>query len=125
MPFKINDDGTFTLTGVDHTGMTDTTANIQSAINSIFDNYGGGYLWLPRPGNYQSNGLIMKGSVTLRGHGSRNTLLGSVANQRQPDHIRHQRSARRLARSIHCRASERHVDFQCCHGAGQCSRHHP
>jgi len=54
MPFKINDDGTFTLTGVDHTGMADNTANIQSAINSIFDNYGGGYLWLPRPGNYQS-----------------------------------------------------------------------
>lgn len=84
MPFNINDDGTFTLTGVDHTGATDSatknTEIIQSAIDSIFNNYGGGYLWLPRPGNYQSNGLIMKGSITLRGHGPRNTLLGSVAN---------------------------------------------
>lgn len=76
--FIMNSDGTFTLANVDHTGVTDNSNVINSAINSIYQSYGGGKLWLPRPGGYLASNIVMRGSVTLQGHGQKNTSVGAV-----------------------------------------------
>ena len=71
-----NPDGSITLAGLDPTWATDCTRAIQEAIDYLYAGFHGGTIWLP-PGKYLVRGLILKGAVTLRGHGRCCTLIGS------------------------------------------------
>jgi hypothetical protein len=69
MPYSFNDDGSLTVSGADPTAATDSAPAIQAAIDWLSTNYGGGKLWLPRPGSYKvSSTLVLKGGVELLGH---------------------------------------------------------
>ncbi len=71
---NLNLDGSLTVIGADPTGQTDSTAIIQAHVDYLYSTFSGGTLWLP-PGNYLCRGLVIKGAVTLRGHGRGCTMI--------------------------------------------------
>jgi hypothetical protein len=77
MTYLFNSDGSVTANGAVPDGVTDNGPIIQAAVDWLYNNYGGGRLWLPHPGNYMCRNLVLKGSVTLLGHGRGNTSLQS------------------------------------------------
>lgn len=71
-----NSNGTFTVAGIDHTNVINSQPVIQAAIDRIYNDYGGGHLWLPRPGMFRLNsGIVLKGGVKLFGHNKEKCIL--------------------------------------------------
>jgi hypothetical protein len=75
LAYNLNSDGSLTITGADPTAATDSSQAIQSAIDWLYNQYGGGKLWFPQPGNYYAHDLIGRGAVKMLGHGRGCTML--------------------------------------------------